>query len=290
MRHIGICIALSVLSACVIDDDPLTEPSPPTRGTDGQVESDQGDAVLPRAPDIAMSDNRDATRTTRDSEMTQPVADAAVSDSNLADVQQTDMGGTSGTGSTSCGDTFDSPDGLVDCTQAGDTSAGCVYGNHCLCSEGFECTEQTQWPDSNECDPGAFCVPRSEPQRCGYTNNGQVAVDCGQLGDNNAQCEADLYCLCSDGFVCGQMQQPAPGDGCEPNVVCVPESAGPEGSRSDSCGSANQSLAPVNCGVFGDQSAFCVYGNHCVCSDGFVCERTQMSASCEPGRRCVPED
>lgn len=61
------------------------------------------------------------------------------------------------------------------------------------------------------------------------------------------------------------------------------------GQVATSCGAADQGLVPVDCTAGGDGSAFCVFGNHCSCSPGFVCERPGfVMPECDPGARCVP--
>jgi hypothetical protein len=288
MSHILFCLSICMLCACVKDGTADTESENINNTVDAQTLEVASDASASAPTDMNTVIQGDRDIIVPDSETSVPQLDAATTD-----VQMPEMVPTPGFSPTSCGGGSDE-DGSwtapVDCTEGGDTDSVCVFSNHCMCSEGFECTEESQWPGTNECDPGSICVPAIESARCGYDNNDQVPVDCGQMGDENAQCDAELYCLCSDGFICGQMEQPALGEGCQPNVVCIPDGPTSEGSRTDSCGSPNQNSAPVNCGVFGDQGSFCVFGDHCACSEGFVCERTQMGGECEPGRRCVPQD
>ena len=111
----------------------------------------------------------------------------------------------------------------VDCTREGDESAQCVFSNHCLCAEGFSCQQQTQWPGTPECDPGAICIP-----------NDRV------------------------------------------------------GSFYASCGSPDAGMTPVDCRAGGDREAYCVFGDHCACSDGFVCANTDRPGECDPGETCQP--
>lgn len=61
------------------------------------------------------------------------------------------------------------------------------------------------------------------------------------------------------------------------------------GSFAESCGSPTQDLEPIDCTAQGDEGAFCVFSNHCLCSDGFVCEGASEGGECEPGVICVPE-
>jgi len=68
--------------------------------------------------------------------------------------------------------------------------------------------------------------------------------------------------------------------------------AGPDinvGQVAASCGSADQGLTPVDCTVDGDAEAYCVYGNHCGCSEGFSCSSTPATGAgeCPPGDHCV---
>jgi hypothetical protein len=290
MRHIIFSLSVCMLYACVKDDTAETESENTDNSVDAQMVEIVSDATTSAPTDTNVAVQIDQDVVAPDSETT-----ALLPDATTIDAQMPDMEPSPGFTPISCGGGVNE-DGAsvapVDCTEGGDTDAVCVFSNHCMCSEGFECAEESQWPGTTECDPGTICVPETEiePERCGYNNNGQVAVDCSQMGDINAQCDAELYCQCSDEFICGQMEQPAPGEGCDPNVVCIPDGPHSEGSRTDSCGSPSQSLAPVNCGVFGDTGSFCVFGHHCACSEGFVCERTQMSGECEAGRRCVPQD
>ena len=61
------------------------------------------------------------------------------------------------------------------------------------------------------------------------------------------------------------------------------------GQVATSCGAADQGLTPIDCTAHGDTTAFCVFGNHCSCSDGFVCERPGfVDPECDAGASCVP--
>ncbi len=56
-----------------------------------------------------------------------------------------------------------------------------------------------------------------------------------------------------------------------------------------SCGAPDQGLVPIDCTARGDADAFCVFGNHCGCSEGFRCEvRGDFEPECDPGVVCVP--
>lgn len=48
----------------------------------------------------------------------------------------------------------------VDCTRNGDVDSFCVFGNHCACSEGYECEVPFADIDGPECAAGSVCIPR----------------------------------------------------------------------------------------------------------------------------------
>jgi hypothetical protein len=62
------------------------------------------------------------------------------------------------------------------------------------------------------------------------------------------------------------------------------------GQVATSCGARDQGLTPVDCTARGDADAFCVFGNHCACTAGFVCEQpgTIVASECQPGSICLP--
>lgn len=62
------------------------------------------------------------------------------------------------------------------------------------------------------------------------------------------------------------------------------------GQVATSCGAADQGLTPVDCTREGDTDAYCVFGNHCACTTGFVCERPGaiVGVECEAGSICIP--
>ena len=62
----------------------------------------------------------------------------------------------------------------------------------------------------------------------------------------------------------------------------------PDGSAPSRCGSDMASGQPVDCTALGDVGAFCVFSDHCACSDGFVCETGRQPGECQPGERCAP--
>lgn len=74
------------------------------------------------------------------------------------------------------------------------------------------------------------------------------------------------------------------------------DTGGYPGSVACSCGQEQQDLTPVDCTAHGDAGAYCVYGNHCGCSSGFLCEggaaywgdSNATGQECAPGATCVP--
>ncbi|MGB0645843.1 MAG: hypothetical protein ACPGQS_01650 [Bradymonadia bacterium] len=230
-------------------------------------------------------------------DITPEVADAAIV-SDMDQMSDIDMASSSndamaepdsefpGTTARSCGNLFEGRM-RVDCTLNGDVDATCVFGDHCFCSPAFRCTSEVLYAGTNECDPGGTCVPRLNEDRCGSPDFPFLKVDCGQLGDTEASCVNGLNCRCSEGYRCGQDSPPAAGELCEANQTCIPEDEGREGTRADSCGQARGDFDPTNCGIFGDTNAFCVFGDHCACSDGYVCEQSGLPGECLPTQRCV---
>ena len=59
------------------------------------------------------------------------------------------------------------------------------------------------------------------------------------------------------------------------------------GGDQDCCGHESRGLTPVDCTEYGDMNSFCVYGDHCRCSDGYVCEDTGIPGECSSGVVCV---
>ena len=78
----------------------------------------------------------------------------------------------------------------------------------------------------------------------------------------------------------------ARGGECDPGVICVPDWA--VGSSAQGCGAPNQCLEPIDCTAQGDSDAICVFSNHCLCSEGFVCEGMAVGGECDPGDGCAP--
>ena len=121
---------------------------------------------------------------------------------------------------------------------------------------------------------------------------GQTPVDCTAQGDQNAACVYGDHCLCSEGYECDSDTPDPLNQECLPQSICVPISPERIGTIATSCGSPNQGLTPVDCTAQGDINAFCVFGNHCACSEGFVCEANTIlpnSSECEPETICIPE-
>ena len=240
-------------------DLPSQEDAPST--VDAGVVSDSGQAadVLADA----------ASPTTDVGAAADAVADAWLSDT----AEPVDAGAPVFIGSepTSCG----SPDqGLepVDCTMYGDENAVCVFSNHCMCSldEGFECeTPFGDWIDV-ECAPGSVCVPSGATDvDAGMTDIADVSAGTGDTETGDDDTVEDI----------GQDLGPSE----------------PTGWEATSCGSPDQGLEPVDCTMYGDVNAFCVFSNHCGCSldEGFECEEPfgfGAESECAPGSVCVPAE
>jgi hypothetical protein len=114
-------------------------------------------------------------------------------------------------------------------------------------------------------------------------------LDCTVHGDADAQCVFSDHCMCSEGFQCEVDRMP--GDDfaeCAAGALCLPEGDLRIGSSPHSCGAPNQNLVPVNCTALGDARANCVFSNHCMCSEGFVCEGEAAGGECAAGLRCEP--
>ena len=58
------------------------------------------------------------------------------------------------------------------------------------------------------------------------------------------------------------------------------------------CGWATHRMA--NCREHGDENSYCVYGDHCSCSIGFICDGINHlgilngAGECAPGVSCIP--
>ena len=65
------------------------------------------------------------------------------------------------------------------------------------------------------------------------------------------------------------------------------------GNSATSCGSPDQGLTPIDCTEEGDAQAECVFSNHCLCGEGFVCaddSENFTEQECAPGVMCVPAE
>ena len=203
----------------------------------------------------------------------------------------------SGNQSDSCGDPNQ---GLepTDCTAGGDNASVCVYGHHCMCSEGYICDgESPLGENSHKCEPGVGCVLATElgnvgtePDSCGDPNQGLEPTDCTAGGDTGSGCVYGNHCLCSEGYICdGESLLGENNYECEPGVGCIPDPGpGIVGAEADSCGAPSQGLEPIDCTAGGDMDAVCVFSNHCMCSEGYICDGPDLAGpECEPGVGCV---
>jgi len=89
-----------------------------------------------------------------------------------------------------------------------------------------------------------------------------------------------------------------PSDETDPSEATDPSDASDPsdlntGNTGTSCGSPDQGLTPIDCTSQGDSGAECVFSNHCLCSDGFVCEANDENFTeqeCAAGVVCVAEE
>ncbi len=155
--------------------------------------------------------------------------------------------------------------------------------------------------DAASVDAGAIAAPGSSPSSCGSAS----PVDCTEFGDGDATCMDSSHCACSldDNYKC-EGASDENGAECAPGVVCVVKreaiDSGRVGNASSSCGDpANQGLIPIDCTRYGDLSAVCVFGNHCMCSpeNGFRCQEIEGldppvpgARECAPGAYCIPDN
>ena len=124
------------------------------------------------------------------------------------------------------------------------------------------------------------------PTSCGIPGQAPTPVDCTRAGDEEAQCVFSDHCLCSEGFSC-QRETRWPGTSeCDPGSICIP--AQEVGNHYASCGTVEAGIHPVDCQAGGDEEAFCIFGDHCSCSEGFECEISRRSGECEPAEGCSP--
>uniref|UniRef100_A0A7S1B6C2 EGF-like domain-containing protein n=1 Tax=Corethron hystrix TaxID=216773 RepID=A0A7S1B6C2_9STRA len=121
-----------------------------------------------------------------------------------------------GNSACSCGSAMQEMPFPVNCTALGDAKAACVYGNHCLCSEGYRgCPAQF-----GECAPSFACSPEvcdADACACGSATK----TNCRTHGDAGAACVDGGKCRCGDGFVCRHGRTDADG-ACREGTSCVP--------------------------------------------------------------------
>ena len=157
-------------------------------------------------------------------------------------------------------------------------------------------------PAADSMEPPAEDVPATDtteapggdsPASCGAPAQDLEPVDCTQHGDVNAVCVFSNHCMCSEkeGFECEEPSETG-GMDCAPGSTCNPQKGDPEGpvgSTATSCGSNSQGLEPVDCTKYGDLNAFCVFSNHCACSEQFMCEQASDFGDneCKAGSSCV---
>ena len=135
-------------------------------------------------------------------------------------------------------------------------------------------------------------LPGTEPDRCGEPAPGLEPIDCTAGGDTESACVYGNHCLCSEGFVCDGPSLFGTNDyECAPGVSCVEETVpGIIGAEPNSCGAPSQSLEPIDCTEGGDLDAVCVFSNHCMCSEGYICDGPVLAGmECEAGVGCVLE-
>ena len=133
--------------------------------------------------------------------------------------------------------------------------------------------------------------PGHTPSSCGDPEFVVEPVDCTSAGDLSAMCIFSHHCMCSAGFVCAMGSDVEGTEECAPGDICVP--MGPDGSRPDNCGSEDNGNDPVDCTKHGDEWAICVFGDHCLCSERFVClgdEVAQAQRECQRSTSCIPRD
>ena len=142
-----------------------------------------------------------------------------------------------------------------------------------------------------------FPDPGSTAENCGAVNlgDGDSGVDCTAYGDTESACVFSNHCLCSEDFVCTEGYEgfEIPAQECAPGATCI--SKFDFGTSGISCGGALEGQVPVDCTAQGDTGAFCVYGDHCACSEGFICgaldgsEGGGNAGECAYGEVCLPE-
>jgi hypothetical protein len=127
----------------------------------------------------------------------------------------------------------------------------------------------------------------STPEDCGAPGQGLEPIDCTAYGDADAVCVFSNHCMCSDGFACEANYPGTPGPECAAGSACYTA-----GTMPTSCGSPDQGVETVDCTASGDLNATCVFGDHCMCGEGFVCEELASAGmpveECAAGSGCVP--
>ncbi len=171
------------------------------------------------------------------------------------------------------------------------------------CEEGQVCETPASWSILEDSTVGTCQWPMPQGMTntdCGDPAQGEdvVSTDCTAYGDTESMCVFSNHCMCSEGFECEEVFEGLePGaKECAPGSSCVPEFVAQEGTTGTSCGQPNQMLTPVDCTAQGDTGAYCIFGNHCKCSEGFVCgdpDTGELSGSfgeCVAGEICIPAE
>jgi hypothetical protein len=170
------------------------------------------------------------------------------------------------------------------------------------CEEGQVCEAPDTWGIVAGTTLGVCTWPIPQGMTntdCGSLEQGEdvVPTDCTANGDTESMCVFSNHCMCSVGFECEEVFEGLmPGaKECAPGSSCVPEFVPQEGTTGTSCGQSNQMLIPVDCTAQGDAGAYCIFGNHCKCTEGFVCgdpdtgEISDTPGGCVSGEICIPE-
>jgi len=157
-------------------------------------------------------------------------------------------------------------------------------------------TAQTAISDENRCGDNTGDNTGHTTCSCGSPDTRPYPVNCAAHDDNLEQgymCVYGHHCSCTEGFRCPSLSDPTEtviGGECAPGFVCSPKCT----NQNCNCGNSSSNPGPVDCMAHGDVGAFCVYGDHCSCSDGFQCDSFTDKAvrvkggECQPGSRCVP--
>ena len=256
-----------VLSGCIEEKESDLDPAYPS---DASAPMDQFISLDSAFSDLGNIQAQDISPIVVDAAVSSDMEQVFASDvSTSPDVMVELDAEFAGTTANSCGNLLEGRM-RVDCTLNGDDDATCVFGDHCFCSPEFRCTSEVLYAGTNECDPGASCVPRMDEDRCGSPQLPFLRVDCGQLGDTGASCVGGLNCRCSEGYRAVRTI-PKSQVNYANQTKRVPENQGGEGTRRTAAVLIAAILVRL-LWYFGDSGAFCVFGDHCL-SDGFVCER-----------------